>query len=277
MKAFTPVRKYRAISLTGAWCALKCSHCGGRYLRGMTPVTPETIVGVVEELWSQGVRGLLVSGGFREDGTLPIEPYLKGLRVVKERFNPFISAHLGLINDKRLLSDLAAVVDLVDFELVLNDEFTRRVRGLSVPREKYVEALTAMREAGLDVAPHVYIWHPWITRDEVAESLQTLAENNINRAVLLVYIPPEPGGSVPLDEVVENIEYARSTYPGELYMGCMRPWSIKKRLDEILVEKRLVDRIANPHPGAIGKASSVERYDACCSVPDSRLGEFKIP
>ena len=36
--AFIPSKYYIALSITGLQCELLCSHCKGRYLKGMIPV-----------------------------------------------------------------------------------------------------------------------------------------------------------------------------------------------------------------------------------------------
>jgi uncharacterized radical SAM superfamily protein len=265
---FTPRDRYKTISLTGNWCALNCRFCGRKYLENMIHVNPENFTHVAEELYKWGVRGLLLSGGFRQDGTLPIEPYLEKIRVVKEKLGLFISAHLGLITNKDLLIDLKEVIDVVDYEFTLSPFIVNEVRGLKFTPSRYVEALSRILDAGLHVVPHVFAWHPGLSRELLRKELETLGDHGVGEVTLLVYIDPAMRDySVKLAEIVlNNIEYIRGIYHGKLYLGCMRPGYIKPLIDPLITEKKLVERIANPHYKVLREHPG-EVYDACCSIP----------
>lgn len=276
MKIFTPRWRYQAVSLTGTWCALRCSYCDGRYLRGMIHVTPGDIEEKIQGLWLNGVRGVLISGGFNKEGRLPVEPYLDKLVEIKKRTGLFMSIHLGLLRDRDLLQRVAEFADLVDYELLWNQNIIGSVKNLDTTRETFKKTMELAIDSGLEIVPHIYAWHPWITIDELREEINYLNEIGVDRTIMLIYIPP--GGSIVNQEqerVIEYIRFIRARLNGKLYMGCMRPWSVKKAIDRVLIEENLVDRIVNPYLGA-SQQSSVELYDACCSVPDSRLEEFRV-
>jgi len=233
----------------------------------MIHVSPHSFINIVRELYASGVRGLLLSGGFRSNGTLPIEPYLDKLRIVKSEFNLIISAHLGLVTNRDILYCLRGLIDIVDYEFTLSSFIVNYVRGFNFSPERYVKSLVRIIGSGLRVIPHVYAWHPEINKDIFREELRVISDFGIEEITLLTYIDPfktyEP---IKLAKVVESyVEYARRVFPGRIYMGCMRPGYIKSLLDPVLVSRGLVDRVANPyykvlreHPGEI--------YDACCSV-----------
>lgn len=277
MKTFTPRRRYQAISITGKWCALKCRYCSGRYLNGMIQANPENFVEVVELLWKNGTRGILVSGGFDSEGKLPIEPYVEKLYEIKKKTGIFVSAHLGLIKDEQLLEKLASAVDIVDYEYLWNEHMINYVKNLPYSHEVYDQVLELMIEAGLKVAPHIYAWHPWITQEELKKELEHFNNIGVSRVVLLIYVPVKNEElNVKIDDVLRYIKYIRNTFYGDVYMGCMRPWIIKKELDKVLIEEEIVDRIVNPHPPALVNSYNIEKYDACCTVPDELIHIFKL-
>ena len=264
---FTPRARYKPLSLTGSWCELNCKFCGSRYIVNMIHVTPSSFEETIRELYASGVRGVLLSGGFRRDGTLPIEPYVNSLRSVKREYRLVVSAHLGLVTSRDKLRELRGLVDTVDYEFTLSPYIANYVRSYAFSAEKYAEALAKIAESGLRVVPHIYAWHPGAEREVLKREMRTVSDLGINAVTLLVYIDPhasyEPRRLA--EKVLSSVEYARSVCHGELYMGCMRPGSIKPLVDPVLVEMGLVERVANPyyrvlreHPG--------ELYDACCSV-----------
>lgn len=264
---FTPRSRYKVISLTGFWCALNCKFCNKRYLVNMVHTTPSNFIDTVRELYVNGVRGVLLSGGFRSNGTLPIEPYIDKLRVVKRELGIITSAHLGLITNKELLHSLRGLIDTVDFEFTLSSFIVNYVRGFTFSPKKYVNVLSKIVDSGLHIVPHIYAWHPEIRRDVLREELKIISDFGIKEIVLLVYIDPfKTHEHTKLASiVVDNIKYVRNTYPGRLYMGCMRPGYIKPLIDPVLVEKELVDRIVNPYYKVL-KEQPGDIYDACCSI-----------
>ncbi|MGC8983053.1 MAG: radical SAM protein [Desulfurococcaceae archaeon] len=273
MKFFMPRKKYVPISITGSWCALNCKFCKGKYLKHMIHVTPETARHVLRELYSAGARGVLVSGGFRPDGSLPVEPYVEVLREVKKELGLVMSAHLGLVKSRELLSELKGVIDVVDYEFTLSSFIASEVRGLK-PSD-YTKSLELLVESGLRVVPHIFAWHPEQTASALKSELRVVEDYGLNEATLLIYI--DPLGITNPDalskKVIELIEAARSYYSGRLYLGCMRPPAIKRFVDPVVVEKGLVERVANPYYKLL-KPGEAAVYDACCSLPDELLSEF---
>lgn len=242
----------------------------------MIQVNPRDIVEKVYSLWLNGVKGLLISGGFDKNGKLPVEPFIDKLIDVKKKTNLFMSIHLGLVRDKEIIGQVAEFADLVDYELLWNEYMIRIVKNIDALREIFTEVFKLVRDSGLDIVPHIYAWHPWITIDELREEITYLNNEGVDRAILLVYIPPgEVNLNVDSQRILENIKYIRSRFHGELYMGCMRPWIVKKSIDKILVEESLVDRIVNPYYKS-NESTSFELFDACCSIPGDKLDEFRL-
>lgn len=277
MKFFIPVKKYRVVSITGNWCALNCSHCNRRYLEGMTHVKPGTLLETLASMHRNGVRGVLISGGFSKDSTLPIEPYLGELLLAKKQTGIWFSAHLGLITNINLLTQLRHTIDLVDYEFTQSTFIVNHIRRL--PNEyvrTYKDALNAMVKVGLKVVPHVYAWYPSISRESLISELEYIESIGMRQATLLIYIPPSRNYPVPITEMIDMIRYARRRFGGELYLGCMRPPWVKSAIDKIVVEEELVDRVANPYHKLLKDlGNKYELFDACCSVPDEVMDLFK--
>lgn len=272
-----PRRMYKPVSITGTWCALNCKFCGGKYLENMVHVNPANFTQVVHELHSSRVKGLLLSGGFRHDVTLPIEPYIEKIREVKRRLGLVISIHPGLVESRQLVADLRGVVDAVDYEFTTSKYIINDVRGLAIDPEAYVRSLSVMVNEGLHVVPHVFAWHPRIIREELSEELRVIEDMGLKEMTLLVFITRELNVNEEhvVRKVLELTEYVRTRYPGKVYMGCMRPAWLKPALDRVLIENGLVDRIANPYHKLLGECGSVEVYDSCCSIPERLLGIFQ--
>ncbi|MCD6111555.1 MAG: radical SAM protein, partial [Thermoplasmata archaeon] len=61
---YRPTPRFPQISVTGEVCHLKCSHCAGRYLKGMRPaLTGDKLKRVALEIGRGGGLGILLSGG----------------------------------------------------------------------------------------------------------------------------------------------------------------------------------------------------------------------
>jgi len=276
MKYFMHLRKFTTVSVTGPACWLNCRFCKGKYLAGMTDISRNT-ERVLKELYEAGVKGILVSGGFTREGYLPINGFVDALREAKRRYGFIYNIHLGLQRDRSLLESLRGVIDVVDYEFTLSNYIIKYVRNLKYDGEVYIDALERMLEAGLHVVPHLYLWHPGFEREVFREELRALSDLGLREATLLVYIPESRDIIIPRGEVLlENLREARRVFHGELYLGCMRPYEVKKEIDKQAVEEGLVERIANPHHELLTNRGRSEVYDACCSLPEHLLSDFRM-
>ncbi len=240
--------------------------CRAKFLNHMVDAGPN-FEKMVLDLVSRGVRGVLLSGGFRKDFTLPVEKIVDDL----ERIRPllkFVSAHLGMHRSPSLLSRLSRAVNVVDFEFVATRRDAANLRGLE-PR-LYLETLETMVSLGLEVVPHVFLWTPWRELSDVLEELSIVESMGLRRATLLVLM----GFGDPPQKIVEWLSRAATHFGGELYLGCMRPWSCRSWLDVFAAREGLVDRIAVPHPRALEFCEAV--YDCCCSVPHDLASYFEV-
>ena len=272
-------KKFAVVSITGSYCYLRCKHCNARYLSSMIPSSPKLLRKTIDKLYTQGVRGILLSGGFNKDGYLPIGESINDLEYAK-KLGFVINAHLGFIDKKDLLYDIKELIDVVDFEFTLSRNYIANTRGKKFSPETYKSTIENMVDAGLNVVPHLFLWHPWSSLDLLIEEINFIKNLGINTINTLVYIP---SFSTYLDKerllplITSRIKWLRHEFEGNIYMGCMRPHILKKELDSFIVEKRLVERIANPHPLVIKKFhNDIELFDACCSIPNVYIERFKV-
>lgn len=277
IKAFQMKRLFRVLSVTGGYCELNCSHCSGKYIKSMTPAPLPVLPRIVSKLAQQGVKGLLLSGGWTREGYLPLTiNALEELIKLRRQYSLVLNVHLGLETRRDVLSLAREAFDVIDFEFTLNKWLVTIVRGLPYGPKRYVEALDAMLEEGLNVIPHVFLWLPGRPIDELREELKLLSDRGLDTVNLLVYIPPEGDiDEATAQTLAPTLRMVRGMWSGRIYLGCMRPRSAKKFLDSLAVREGLVERIANPSIATVREyCSLLEFYDACCSIPEDKLPVF---
>ncbi len=277
VKGFIHKEKFVAISVTGTWCELRCKHCRASFLRGMISApSGEKLWEELSKLYARGVRGALISGGFTKDGVLPLKDDLvEALVNAKKRYRFVFNIHPGLIQDRNFAVTLKEFADVIDFEFTLSSYIVQEVRGLSYEPLVYVKSIELLVDAGLYVVPHIFLWHPHQSDEKIMEELHIVRNLGIDRVTLLVLIPKYLEVALPsIDKLLRTAERIRKVFDGEIYLGCMRPQTLKRKLDVELVLRGLIDRIANPSPAAMNNISEV--YDACCSLPADLLNGFKI-
>ncbi len=235
-------------------------------------VGANSLLKLLEHYYEHGFRGFLVSGGFNADGYLPLgSEHLRALREFRRGKEVFLSVHAGLM-PRELLDKAMDVFDLVDFEVPPSDRYVKEGRGLSRTRGDYLSLLSYVVDAyGEDgVAPHVVIGSSLSTAKEDLETVEEVGRVTSRLVVLLVAMgstPPEVG------RVVASFEVARM-YFKEVALGCMRPRSLGRILEE-LVLKGYVDRVVNPSRRLMEEVP-VELYGSCCSLPVASLGTFRL-
>ncbi|NPA95993.1 MAG: biotin synthase [Crenarchaeota archaeon] len=265
VRCFVHRKLFTSISITGGRCWASCPFCRSRYLSSMVDAS-KGLLDTVAELVSRGVRGVLVSGGFTKDMALPVEKSMEDLRKCRALLKA-MTIHLGLHRNPLVIEEVSRIVDVVDFELVASARDSQRLRGVE-PR-RYLETLERLAELRANVVPHVFLWTPWRSLSDVLAELSIVESFGFRRVTLLVLI----GGGEPPRAIGEWLSRAASHFSGEIALGCMRPWSCRRWLDEYAAREGLVDAIASPHPRALDYCS--ELYDSCCSLPQSLLPYFE--
>ncbi|RUM46672.1 MAG: biotin synthase [Hyperthermus sp.] len=278
IKAFVMRKLFRAISITGGYCELNCSHCNARYIRSMIPAIGKRLPQVLKNLHRKGVRGVLLSGGWTRDGRLPVEKHLAELTSIKKELGMVFNVHLGLEDRREVLEQAREVFDIIDFEFTLSPWLANVVRGLRQPVSQYVKVLDSMIDVGLDVVPHIFLWHPHQSLDLLKKEIEILRDRGLDKVNLLVYIPPSGHIELKVAQLLPRLlETVRTMWDKEIYIGCMRPPEARKTLDPYAISQGLVERIANPTVSAVRRyRDRLVFYDACCSIPERMLSYFTL-
>lgn len=273
---------FPTISITGDSCAFRCKHCGGQYLKQMMHCpTPDVLRKTCFKLVSEGARGVLLSGGYNEEGYVPFEPFLDAIEKVKRETGLFISAHTGLMPGWLVREIGKAGVDLADFDLIGDDGTIKEVLGIERKVEDYRQTLIELGRWLPHVVPHICIGlHAGELRGELA-ALDIVADLNFSTLVLLV-LNPTTGTrfedvNQPAPQVIgELVARARLRLPkATLALGCMRPRGIDRGKIELQALQSGIDRVEIPERRTIEAARAmglnVKRLEACCAVPIEKI------
>lgn len=276
--AFIPGLKFPSISITGTYCHLGCDFCRSNYLKGMkSALTPKELYDVVRYFVKRGARGVLISGGFNQNGVLPVEPFLPAIRDIKRDFNIIVSIHAGLADEALATRLRDAKVDVVDFELVVDDYVIRNVMHLrNRSSNDFIKSLEVLSKYGPPyVVPHIPIGLNYGRVTKEMEATNIAVDNDPQLLIYLVLTPTDgtPMSSVKppeVTDVVNVITYGRGVFNGEIALGCMRPWFMKYTLDFKVCELGVIDRVVNPLRKLI-ETYNLDVIEACCSIPRELL------
>ena len=275
LKTYYPIPRFPPISLSGAACALGCSHCDGHYLGGMLPAaTPESLVERCRALAHEGAVGVLLSGGSDKDGSiLNLALMTDAIRTVRRETDLILNVHPGLI-DAATAQNLT--VDFASLDIP-SDDVIRRVLGLDATTADYIAAYRNLRGASIDVVPHVTVY----TGDE-ARLLRDIAADGAAPRVIVVIVFSPTRGTLMADEpapgpdaVARVINEIKATFPQtEIALGCMRPRSRALRdaievaaLDAGVARMELPSQRTLHYATALGYA--IAQFDACCALPEA--------
>jgi hypothetical protein len=273
-----PSPKFPALSITGRECLLNCKHCGGHYLQHMISCTqPDVLFKTCLRLAENGARGVLISGGYNEEGWVPLDGFIDAIERVKRETRLFLNVHTGLI-PPMLTKELGRVgVDMASVDLIGSDETIELVLGIKKTTRDYERTLKELSQLVPRVVPHICIGlHEGKIKGE-AKALEIAAKIQPAALVFLVLTPTagtqfEKVSLPPPSEVGRVIADARLKFPNAtLALGCMRPRGDKKTEYELQALCSGVDRIEIPSEQTIEAARKLgrdaRRLEACCAVP----------
>lgn len=280
IRFYYPLPMFPNISVTGTRCALRCRHCEGHYLEGMSSVeTPSKLKRFCAELDAKGVVGILVSGGSDINGRVPLGPFIDILRWVKENTGLIVNIHTGLLDAEQAEEIASTGVDIASVDIVGSDETIRRVYGLDATTEDYKKTLVALWDAGVpNIVPHICVGldHGVIRGEAVA--LEMVQRLDLDLVVILGLIPT-PGTPMEAVEPPSAGDMARVVAAARLMnplagvaLGCMRSRNDKVLTEELAIAAG-VDRMVLPArttvENAVRRGFSVMHLDGCCSIPRS--------
>ena len=224
-KTFTVYRPgidFPAVSVTGPRCALRCEHCGGRYLKGMIAAeTPEALLDIARRARLRGATGVLVSGGCDADGTVPLGPFLDAIAQLRSD-GMRVNVHTGLLGEAEACRMAATGADVFSVDLLQDEGTIHRQLHLGAAAGDYERTIRLLVAEGASVVPHVCVGlQPPEGEDRCLELLKRM---NVSAVVALALVPApgtEPAGDLD-DRLVSFVEQA-SSLPVPVLVGCMRP------------------------------------------------------
>ncbi len=271
LKTYYPIPRFPPISLSGTRCELHCAHCEATYLSGMMPAeTPEDLLRVCKSLEAQGGLGALLSGGSdREGRILNLALMLDGIRAVKAETNLILNLHPGLLA-REVARGLA--VDFVSLEIP-DEDIIHNVFGLEKQTQDYLQTYRFLRDAGLEVVPHITVY-----KGDEHQLLQDVSDPQV---VVVIVFSPTKGthmGSLapPSPTVVARvIARVKEKFPSaEIALGCMRPRQKGLREDiEMAALDAGVTRMELPARKTLAYARTqgydLRQFDTCCGLPSA--------
>ncbi len=273
-----PHPNFPTISITAGGCALNCKHCNRQYLKQMIPCPfPDLLVKTCLKFAENGVKGILLSGGYNSEGYVPYEEFIDAIETIKKETGIFISAHTGLVPDWLAKKLGRAGVNLADFDLIGDDETIKSIIGLEKKTGDYLKTMKSLKKALPEVTPHICVGlHDGKLNGEF-RAVEMAAEINPKLLVFLSLIPTrntplEECAAPPIQEIERVISFARERIPkAELALGCMRSRDDERAGLEKAAINAGVRRVVMPSKETIEWAEksgfAIKRFDACCAAP----------
>lgn len=273
---FSPGTGFPAVSVTGTECELMCAHCMGKHLCGMIPAGgPERLLEIAEEVIAAGGEGMLISGGSRYDGKVPLAHFYSAMREIADR-GLLINVHPGIIGreDAELLVSSGASRFSVD--LHRDPETIRRVFNLPGP-EVYEGTLDSVMRAGGKPVPHLTVG---FGDADLIGSAELAISRGLEDVVLLALVSTEgtpfEDHKVSEKDVTDAVETLMEM-DLSVTLGCMRD----RRMRDL--ERKCVDlgvrKIANMSRGTeerlLSEGFDIVRFDRCCCFGSEQyIGRF---
>lgn len=253
----------KVVRVTSDRCVLDCAHCGGYYLKGMTPIS--------EGLNLEGCTSMLISGGCDEAGRVDMSGHLDFIRAAKDK-NIRINAHVGLLARDRI-EQMSELADCVSFDFVSDSDTIREVYGLDKTVDDYVRTYSYLREC-TRVVPHICIGlHAGRVHGEY-DALKRLKELGAECLVFIVFIPTpgtryEKKSPPHIEDIAKLLATARIEFPDiPIHLGCMRPKGRLRVQTDCIAVKCGVNKIVNPTRSAAELAKQmgleIKHGRECC-------------
>lgn len=270
---------FPSVSLTGSHCQLRCKHCEGKLLTRLIPVSsPAKLEEVALQLAKNGARGLLITGGCDEKGTVPTVNFADSIKRIKQETDLILIAHTGFISaeDARTLKDCG--LEGIAFDVVGDIETVNRVYGLKVTENDYLQSLQAISEAGINVLPHVCVGLDFGSIRGELRALEIIRHIKPSTIIITGLMPiagtpmsavrPEPR------DFAEVFCRAAELFPEvPITLGCAHSMGRDRELIEMIALESGVFNMAVPTRNfvehACSKGYEVEYFGTCCGVlPD---------
>ncbi|MCE5329233.1 hypothetical protein LLG07_02740 [bacterium] len=284
------------ISITGSSCKLNCPHCKTHLLREMDSVTdPDAFEYFIsKKMETNKLNGVLISGGFDDNGKLPLKKYLNSIKKIKSMHPALkIYAHVGFIDQDEAKEIKDSRIDCVLTNIISSQNAINSVYNLPYATpEDYYDTLKNLRKNKNRTAPHIIIGLDFGKIESEYEAVKQVAKIGADSLVFVVVkkltkeinfadrnnytlinnTTDENSNSRIIDEneIVSLISFARNLLPDiPITFGCAKPMVKKRGQLEIDLLNIGIDVIAFPSDESINYAISNKipfRFkETCCA------------
>ncbi len=265
---FTP------ISLTGTRCSFSCKHCDSHYLHHMIDGSGGKLYSQASRLAEDGAKGILLSGGSAEDGSVPTYMHADEIIRTKKYTNLKISAHTGIVNHLQAEA-LSKYLDMALIDVLGDDGTIRDILGLDASAIDYEKTLGHLSAYGIPLAPHIIVGLDKGKLKGEFRALEMVRKFDPGVVVIVVFIPtrgtPLENAKPPaVSDVARVIVKARGMFDVPLSLSCVRPGGrYRSMLDKYAILAG-IDRIAVPTRNAYAVSRElgldiIEIPGMCCS------------
>jgi len=281
LKIYNPTGKFPAISITGSECALNCEHCNKKYLKGMKQIIENRdLEQFLINLYNENGIGALISGGSDLDGSVPLLDFLDTIKKVKKETNLIINAHTGLLKEETARKLAEANVDIVSFDITMDEDVIRNIYHLDIELDEYKRAIGLLQKYNLSIVPHICVGLYYGKLHKELESIKFIKDTLLNPTLIVIIVLTPPKNSsidfeTPQPETIAKIiALIRFIFPHtEVSLGCMRPrGNIKLELEKYAL-KAGITRIEIPSKDTIkwlrkqNSEIQFKFFSACCAIP----------
>ena len=239
--------------------------------------TPEKLKKFCVRHEENGGVGLLLSGGSTVEGKVPLKPFLKTMRWVKNNTDLVLNLHTGMLTKEEAENIAATGVDITSVDLVGCEETLREVYGLKVDVNDYMNTLIHLRDSGVPfVVPHICVGLHFGEIKGERKALEIAASIIPESIVFINLIPttdtPMAEVSPPkAEDIAGLIREAKEMVPGsDISIGCMRSRSNKAEMEWQAIEAG-ADRIAlasrKTEIRVLDHGYKIQKLDSCCAAP----------
>jgi len=253
-----------------------------KYLKEMKQIlNNKDLEGYLLELHEKNGVGALISGGSEIDGSVPLYKFLDVIRKVKKETNLIINTHTGLLKEETAKKLAEAKVDIVSFDVNMDEEVVQDIYHLDINLNEYRNAIDLLKKYDLNIVPHICVGLHYGKLNKELDSLKFIRENlgDPSLIVIIALIPPKNSKlefETPQPEIIAKIiAITRFIFPHtEISLGCMRPrGKIKVELEKNAL-KAGITRIEIPSRDALkwlkkrNSEIQLKYYSACCAIPE---------
>jgi len=266
---FKPGSGWKAISVTGTYCAFNCKHCNRRVLETMADGSTRE---KFEKEISTAKGGVIISGGSTPRGDVPVWKYSD---ILRNRKDLTIIAHTGVVKNEEIARKFKeSGVKIALLDMVGDNETIKEVLGQPFTVDDYLNSFKYLKKEGIKIVPHVIMGLSKKGEEGDLNAIRLLKEVNPD-AVIIVGLMPLVGTayneiSPPSpSHLINGLKLARDLFNVPVMLGCARPLGSKYSEVEKFAVDYEVDGIAFPEENTIEYAEEKGRKvilsNACCS------------